>query len=300
MEKLGGAWPTMVTPFAENGRIDWGAYRRIVEWYIAMGVGGVYANCLSSEMYQLSDSERVRLAREAVDVAAGRIPVAATGNLGEGIEAHLELCRHLAGVGVDIVMLVVPRGMPKREDLAHYYATMAERLDTPLGLYECPVPRRFHLPDELVGELADSGRFVAYKETSENLDRIRRLIARTQSTPLSVLQACNAYLLDSVRAGGLGSMSIAAIHLPDLLRDIIAKGLAGDPDAERLQRLLSAIHLAQRCCHPQGTKYLLAKRGLPITARCRASARPLSAETRLSLDQAAQIWFRPDGALRGL
>lgn len=300
MEKLGGAWPTMVTPFDEDGRIDWSAYRQMVEWYVTMGAGGVYANCLSSEMYDLCDDERVRLAREAMDVAAGRIPVAATGNLGEGIDAHLELCQRMADAGVDAVMLIVPPDLSTREELARYYATLAERVDAPLGLYECPVPRRFHLPDDLVGELADSGRYVAFKETSENLGRIRRLITRTQGTSLSVLQACNAYLLDSVRAGGLGSMSIAAVHLPDLLRDVIAKGLSGDPDADRLQRLLSAIHLAQRCCHPQGTKYLLGKRGLPITARCRDEHKALSAEARAALDQAAEVWFTPDGTLRGL
>jgi len=300
MEKLGGAWPTMITPFAEDGSIDWGAYREMVAWYVTMGVGGVYANCLSSEMYDLSDEERVRLGREAAAVADGRIPVAATGNLGEGIDAHLDLCRRMAAAGVDVVMLVVPPDLSTHEELARYYGTIAVRVDAPLGLYECPVPRRFHLPDDLVAELADSGRYVAFKETSENMVRIRRLIERTQASPLSVLQACNAYLLDSVRVGGLGSMSIAAIHLPDLLREIIAKGLAGDPDADRLQHLLSAIHLAQRCCHPQGSKYLLAKRGLPIAARCRDARKTLSAEARTALDQAAEVWFGADGTLRGL
>lgn len=300
MAKLGGAWPTMVTPFCEDGSVDWAAYRQMIEWYVRMGVGGVYANCLSSEMALLDDDERVKLAREAVNVAAGRIPVAATGNLGEGIEAHVTLCRRMADAGVDAVMLVVPPELSTHEELTRYYATVAGRVEAPLGLYECPVPRRFHLPDDLVGELADSGRFSAFKETSGNLGRIGRLIARTKDTPLSVLQANNSYLLASVRAGGLGSMSIAAVHLPDLLRDIIAKGICDEPDAERLQCLLSAIHLAQRCCHPQGTKYLLSKRGLPITARCRTPGQMLSAEEVVALDQAAKVWFTDDGGLRGL
>ena len=151
---------------------------------------------------------------------------------------------------------VVPPELSAHGELADYYHAIAEQVDAPLGLYECPVPRAFHLPDDLVGELADSGRFVAFKETSCDLGRIRKLIARTRDTALSVLQANNSYLLASVQAGGLGSMSIAAVHLPDLLRDIIAKGRAGDPDAERLQRLLSAIHLAQ--------PLLLIRKGLSI------------------------------------
>ena len=51
MSKYAGAWPTMVIPYDSNMRIDVGAYRTMIEWYIDRGVGGLYVNCLSSEMY---------------------------------------------------------------------------------------------------------------------------------------------------------------------------------------------------------------------------------------------------------
>lgn len=298
--KLGGAWPTMVTPFAANNSIDVGAYRVMVEWYMAHGVGGLYANCLSSEMYELSDDERLLLAAEAVKAARGRVPVAATGNLGETAEAHLALCRRIADTGVDVVMLLVPPFLDGDRELEGYFLGLAEKLAVPLGLYECPVPRRYHLSPELVSKLAQSGRFVAFKETSENLARILALLRLTEKTPLSMLQACNSYLLESVRAGGLGTMSVAAIHLPELVAAVIDKGRAGDPDAERLQGALCAMHLAQRAAHPQGTKYLLGKRGLPITPRCRRAGAELRAETQRALDYAADHWYTADGKLKVL
>ncbi len=267
--RYGGAWPTMITPFDDHGKIDWPAYREMVEWYIAHNVGGLYANCQSSEMYALDNDERVQLAAEAVNVAGGRVPVAATGNLGESIEDHIDLSRRIAETGVDIVMFVVPTLHDNDTDLQDYYFKLAEKIDAPLGLYECPVPRRYHLGVDLVRALAQSGRFVAYKETSEDLDKILTLQQVTGDTPLSLLQACSAYLLESVRAGGLGSMCIAAIHLPDLVAAVIEKARAGDADAERLQAAHSAMHLAQRAAHPHAAKYLLCKRGLPITDRCR-------------------------------
>jgi 4-hydroxy-tetrahydrodipicolinate synthase len=290
----------MITPFAEDGKIDWSAYRAMIEWYIAHGVGGLYANCLSSEMYLLDDEERLMLASEAVKTARGRVRVAATGNLGETPAAHVALCHRMADTGVDVVMLLVPPFHDNDADLERYFLTMAEQVDAPLGLYECPVPRRYHLGVDLVSTLAQSGRFVAYKETSENLEKILALQCATEKTALSLLQACSSYLLESIRAGGLGTMCIAAIHLPDLVAAIVEKARSGDADVERLQSAHSAMHLAQRAVHPHGSKYLMCKRGLPISARCRQQNAELRAETRAALDAAARDWFTKEGNLRVL
>ena len=293
---LSGAWPTMVTPFDESLRIDTGAYRAMCAWYLEHAAGGLYANCLSSEMFHLSNEERLLLVSEAAQAVRGRIPVAATGNLGANIEEHIDFCRRVADAGADVVMLVVPEFLDTDADLERYYLTIAGQVDAPLGLYECPVPRAFHLSLELVGRLARSGRFFAYKETSCDIAKIRAHLAATAGTPLALLQANTPYLLDAVRAGTPGSMTIAAIWLPELVDAIIRKGMANDPDAERLQAQLCAMKLAQRSVHPIGSKYLLRKRGLPIAPRGRAVTE-LRPETLRALDFAAQTWFQPNGDL---
>ncbi|MBN1583049.1 MAG: dihydrodipicolinate synthase family protein [Anaerolineae bacterium] len=296
-EQYGGAWPTMVTPYDRKLDIDVGAYHTTIDWYVERGVGGVYANCLSSEMVLLDEEERLLLVTEAVKAAAGRTPVAATGNLGSTIKEHIAFCRRVAGAGADVVMLVVPEFHENDADLERYYLDIAESVDAPLGLYECPVPRQYHLGVDLVNVLAQSGRFVAYKETSCDLAKIKALLEVTAGTPLSLLQANTPYLLDSVRAGGLGTMSTAAIWLPDLVAAVIDKGQAGDPDAGRLQGELCALHMVERIAHPKGTKYLLGKRGLPFTTRSRHKTSPLSPEVLRGLDYCAERWLDADGNL---
>lgn len=297
MNPLAGAWPTMVTPFDDNLQIDAGAYRAIIDWYLRHRVGGLYANCLSSEMFQLSDEERLLLVREAVRAAGGRAPVAATGNLGPDLDAHIRLCRQVADAGADVVMLLVPEFHDSDADLERYYLAIAEQVAAPLGLYECPVPRSFHLSVDLVARLAKTGRFVAYKETSCEIDKIRAHLAATAGTPLAILQANTPYMLDAVRAGTPGSMTIAAIWLPELVAAVIDKAQAGDPDAERLHAHLCALKMAQRSVHPIGSKYLLRKRGLPIAPRGR-TIRSLRPETLQIMDYAAQTWFDEQGELR--
>ena len=287
----------MATPFDEQLKIDVGAYRAMVEWYVAQGAGGVYANCLSSEMYLLDEKERLLLVAEAVKATGGRVPVAATGNLAETVEEQSAFCRRVADAGADVVMLVVPPAYDNDADLEGYYLTLAEQVDAPLGLYECPVPRLYHLGVDLVRTLARTGRFFAYKETSCDLNKIVALLDVTRDTPLSLLQANTPYLLASVRAGGLGTMSIAAIWLPDLVGAVIEKGRAGDPDAERLQGELCAMELVQRPIHPYGAKYLLSKRGVPVSFRSRLPNALLAPEMVYALDYAAACWFEEDGSL---
>jgi len=297
MEKLAGAWPTLVTPYQRNLEIDYGAYRALIEWYVACGVGGLYANCLTSEMYLLDSDERLQLISGAASTAHGRVPVAATGNLGGPIEEHIDFCNRVAEAGADVVMLVVPEFHDDERDLERYFLRMAEEVGANLGLYECPVPRPFHLSVELVRTLASTGRFYAYKETSCNLDKIQALLQEIRDTPLSLLQANTPHLLKSIEHGALGTMSIAAAWLPDLVTAVIGAAQTGAPRATALHEALCAMELAQRVVHPQGTKYLLSKRGLSISALSRLPTSPLSPEILSALDYSAGHWFLPDGRL---
>jgi 4-hydroxy-tetrahydrodipicolinate synthase len=96
MKPYTGAWPVMVTPYDKKLKIDYGVYQTMIVWYLDHGVGGLYANCLSSEMYLLDDDERLALVAEAVKAADGRVPVAATGNLGNTFDDHVAFCRRIA------------------------------------------------------------------------------------------------------------------------------------------------------------------------------------------------------------
>ena len=106
-KKYNGIWPVLVTPYNDDLSIDIDGYRKMLEWYMTFDIGGLYANCQSSEMTELSDDERLLIIAEAVKIADGKIPVAATGNFGENIDRHIEFSKKVEDTGVDIVMLTV-------------------------------------------------------------------------------------------------------------------------------------------------------------------------------------------------
>ena len=298
--KYRGIWPVLVTPYDDNLKIDAKAYREIIEWHLSFGPGGIYANCLSSEMFNLAEEERLQLIQEAVQVVDGKVPVAVTGNFGETIASQITFCNKAADAGADIVMLTIPSNMDDEQEIESYFLQMAEKTDMPLGLYECPFPRPYHLSLKLIEKLAQSGRYVAYKETSCDLDKILSIIELTKHSPLAYLQANVPFLLDAMRAGAPGSMNVVANWLPDLTIEVAKRAMADDdPAVDALNNALCVMELAQRSIHPSGVKYLMSKRGLPIKPLTRYPKK-LSKEEAKSIDTVAKLWFNADGSLRAL
>lgn len=297
MQGFHGIWPVLITPYNQRLQIDVEAYREILNWHLSFGPGGLYANCLSSEMFELDEGERLLLIEEAAKVAVGKVPVAATGNFGVTLDNQVEFCKKAADAGADIVMLTLPTDLIDDQDLEVYFFRMAERTDMPLGLYECPYPRKQYLGLDLIEKLAHSGRYFAYKETSCDLDKMVEIIRITRNTPLAFLQANVPFLVDAMRAGAAGSMNVVANWLPDLTIEVTRRTLAGDPSADELHPLLCAMELAQRSVHPTGVKYLMSKRGLPITPLTRYRQQ-MSKEEAKALDLVSELWFRPDGSLK--
>src|SRR5688572_3459973 len=82
--------PVMITPFLENSTIDFNGLSALIDFYLAAGVKGFFANCLSSEMYQLDERERLALTRHVVNRVNGAVPVVATGSFGLTMNERVE------------------------------------------------------------------------------------------------------------------------------------------------------------------------------------------------------------------
>ncbi|NLG24042.1 MAG: hypothetical protein GX558_01695 [Clostridiales bacterium] len=139
-----GIWPTMITPFGDDGGVDESAIGAMVDWYIQRGCDGIFAVCQSSEMFYLSLDERVRLARAVVRAAGGRIDVIASGHVSDGPDDQAAELRAISRTGVKAVVLISNRlaGEGEGDDV---WIRNAERLTAALpgaafGLYECPPP----------------------------------------------------------------------------------------------------------------------------------------------------------------
>lgn len=214
---------TMITPFKpDRGGIDFDALQRLVDWYVASGVDGLFALCLSSEMYQLSSDERLALVRAVVAAAAGRVPVVACGAFGGPIEEQAAEVRRI-GKEVDAVVIVVSQLAAPGEPDDVWIANAQKLLDLtaddeiPLGLYECPLPYHRLLSADMLAWAAKTGRFAFHKDTccakgpiSAKLAAVR---AAGEESPFKFYNANVATLKFSLEEGGNGFSGISGVLL---------------------------------------------------------------------------------------
>src|SRR4249919_2787556 len=83
-----GYIPVMLTPSKDNGEVDYDGLTKLIQLYRESGVSGLFANCLSSEMYELSSAEQIQLVKYVVKTVDGRVPVVATGSFATTVEGQ--------------------------------------------------------------------------------------------------------------------------------------------------------------------------------------------------------------------
>mmetsp|Transcript_21479 Transcript_21479/g.52204 ORF Transcript_21479/g.52204 Transcript_21479/m.52204 type:complete len:323 (+) Transcript_21479:30-998(+) len=272
-----GVFPTMITPFTDEGAVDWPVLQGLVEWYIAAGCSGLFAVCLSSEMYDLTDDERIELARAVKKYARDRVPVVATGTFGGPLEDQAAFMTKMAAE-VDAVVIITSLVAEEAADAATWKANCEKLLsltEGPLGFYECPVPYKRVLTPEELKWAAGTGRFLFHKDTccdtaqiTAKLDAIRDL-----PTPFRFYNANVETLAFSNGLGGAGFSGISANFYPFLHARLCAEDPPlSEKDSARLQRFVSLAEATVCDLYPKSAKGYLAHvyPGLPIKLTTRA------------------------------
>lgn len=274
--KYAGVWPVMLTPFDERGEIDWRSLEKLIEWYVAAGVHGLFAVCQSSEVFFLTDEEAARLARFVVQKADGRLPVVTSGHTAAAPSQQVEQVARLAASGADAVILISNRlGAPGDSDAQalERLAWLTERVpaDVDLGLYECPFPTKRLVSDDMVLWCASSGRYTFIKDTSCDLATLRRRVDLARGSRLAIANANSQTLLASLRAGCSGFSGVMANFHPELYVWLVEHWRERPAQAETLARYLSAAALAETLDYPVCAKEFQRAAGRFATARCRAT-----------------------------
>src|SRR4029078_10447747 len=98
--------PVMITPFNLKAKVDLDAVSKLIDFYLAAGVKGFFANCLSSEMFSISEDERIALTKHVVDYVNGAVPVVATGSFGLTIKDKAQFTKEIYATGIDAVIMI--------------------------------------------------------------------------------------------------------------------------------------------------------------------------------------------------
>ena len=290
----------MITPFNLKAKVDFDVVSNLIDFYLAAGVKGFFANCLSSEMYSITEDERIELTRHVVKYVNGRAPVVATGSFGLTIEDKAEFSKRIYDTGVDAVILITGHyaNVEDSDDILLRNFDKMFRLtgNIALGLYECPAPYKRIIGPEVFRNLLSANRLVYHKDTSIDLEKVKAKLEILKETknPLEFYDAHTPNAMYSLQMGAKGMSSISGNFYPEILVWMVNN--ATDPDRQEevkwLQSELSRVDPLIHIAYPMSAKYFLRKRGLPIRTISRATALELTPEQKQTLNEIHQSFER--------
>ena len=272
----GGVWPVMLTPFTKDGAVDEQGLRALVDWYIDAGVDGLFASCQSSEIFNMTFEERIRIARITVEQSAGRVPVVASGFTDYGFAEQVRDIQAMAATGVDAVILLTNRLANEGESdevLLENLDRLLAAIDPEirLGLYECPMPYKRLLTIPVIEAAAKTGRFYFLKDTCCDRAQIREKLAAIEGTNLKLYNANTTTLLDSMLDGAPGYSGIMANFHPELYVWLTRN--IHHENARMVQSVMTIASLIERQLYPVNAKFHLKEiEKLPVTTTCRVKS----------------------------
>jgi 4-hydroxy-tetrahydrodipicolinate synthase len=283
--------PVMLTPFKENGEIDFDGLTRLTDLYLQTGAKGLFANCQSSEMFHLSDEERLLVVKHSVQVAGGIVPVVAVGNFGTTIAKQADFIHKIYDTGVKAVILVTSLIAEENESNEVFEERIFELFhltgEIPLGFYECPQPYKRLLSAEQLRKLVATGRIIYHKDTCLDIEMVKDKLKVTDG--IETFGLYDAYAVNAVaslKAGAAGLSCIQGNFFPELIvwlcnhfNDMNANGSVNKVQSF-LTNHMEVIHYA----YPVVAKYFLQQRGINISTFSRTNTEAFTSEVKDKVD----------------
>ena len=258
----------IITPIAEDERIDEARLRRQVDFVIKGGLHGILAFGSNGEFYQLEEDEMRRGLQIMVDQAAGRVPV----YFGIGAINTKKCCRlakmavENGAVGVSILQPMFLK--PTEEELFQHFKAIAQAVpETPVLLYNNPGRVGYTMSANLVDRLAhEVENIVGMKDTSGAITQTEEFIRRTRDVNFKVFGGKDTLLYASLCHGAVGGVCTAGNFMPELIVDVYNKYMAGDLKGSlEAQFKLNPVRLSMDAASfPVAAKDMANLRGLDI------------------------------------
>lgn len=281
----------MLTPFKDNGTIDYDVLTQLTELYMEAGASGLFANCLSSEMFELTDAEKLLVIKHVIKVAGGTIPVVATGTFAGTIDQQADFVKKVSDTGTDAVIVITGLLAAENETDGVFNERVFELFDKtgniPLGFYECPVPYKRLLSPEQLSSFVKTGRVVYHKDTCLNLDTIKqKLKAGKYNSNFGLYDAYMAHAVESLKAGSAGLSCIQGNFFPELIVWLCNNynNASLKAEVDNVQQFLIDNMDVMHHVYPIIAKYGLNKRGLNISTFTRRKVGEFSSAVKNGIE----------------
>ena len=283
---LKGSYPPVITPFLENGAVDYATYERLVNFQIREGSHGIVVCGTSAEPSALTVTERQQLLETALRVAKGRVPVVAA----TGSQSHAEtvaLTDHATWLGADALLVVTPYYIrPPQRGLVAYFNDLGRRTDLPILMYHIPGRAAVTVTlDTLEQILAATPHLVGIKHAAPELALVSEALARF-GPEFRIFVGLEELSLPMLAIGACGMVNAVSNIAPRRVADLYAAVASGDmAQARRLHFELYDLNRAVFFdTNPIPIKYMAKKLGILAGNHHRLPMMPATLDVERRLD----------------
>ena len=262
MKALYGTGVALVTPFTENGDVDFPALKKIlrhtargVDYWVVMGTTGESATCSKDEKKEILNFVRKNNPKA--------LPIV-YGIGGNNTPAVLDEIDSTSFAGVAALLSVSPYyNKPSQEGIYQHFQAVAEFSPVPVILYNVPGRTSSNLTAETTLRLAEHPNIIGIKEASGNLEQCMKISA-AKPRPFMIISGDDMLTVPMYAIGGVGVISVLANAFPVIFKKMTDHAAAGNfPRAsQELFKLMDINGLMYEEGNPAGIKYLLSLMGL--------------------------------------
>ena len=222
-----GVATALITPFDQNGKIDYEKFAQLVEFQISEGINALVVCGTTGEASTLTDDEHKDAIEFVVKQTNGRVPVIA-GTGSNDTDYAIWLTKHACEVGADAVLIVTPYyNKATQKGLIKMYTAIADASTKPVIIYNVPSRTGVNIEPKTYLALADHPNIVAIKEANVNISKIAETIALV-GDKLDVYSGNDDQIVPILALGGKGVISVLSNPLPRKTVEICDKFFKGD------------------------------------------------------------------------
>lgn len=262
---LKGLGVALVTPFNEEGSVDYEALSRLLDFQLENGTDYIVALGTTAETPTLSGKEKVAVVRFIVQKVNGKIPIV-MGVGGNNTAFLVEELKTTDFTGISAVLSITPYyNKPTQEGLFRHYCALSQASPLPLILYNVPGRTGVNLTAETTLRIArHCGNVIAVKEASGNLEQIKAIIDGAPEG-FHVISGDDAATTAVIELGGTGVISVFGNAFPKEMAWLVKNALEGNAEnaRNRMQEEFSGLfHLMFVEGNPAGVKCMLNIKGM--------------------------------------
>ena len=231
-----GAGVALVTPFKENGEVNFEKLEELIDFQINNGTDAIIICGTTGEASTMTHEEHLECIKVCAEYVNKRVPVIA-GTGSNCTDTAIYLSQEAQKYGADGLLVVTPYyNKATQKGLIAHFEAVAHSVDLPIIMYNVPGRTGCNIQPQTAATLAKSvDNIVAIKEASDNISQVAQLMYLSEGA-LDVYSGCDDQIVPILSLGGKGVISVLSNVAPQETHDIVATYLEGNvKESARLQ-----------------------------------------------------------------